>query len=200
MALFSIAFLDKFSILLVFLLTLLFVYAFLEKIELFGKDKKMVNALIAFVSAIIFISIPKIAALLKILLPVMGIFITIIILIFIAFNFFGVSDDDMKGFITERPELTWIILIISVIIVAVILSRLFSTNTVIDENLNIVDINDTNDPDYDMDAAREDAELKVNYKSGAFNPKILGMILIFIIGAFSVMLLAGDSNNRRSGE
>ncbi len=95
--------------------------------------------------------------------------------------------DEMPKLNTESK---WLFMMFAVILISGVIFYVMNKTTGIDDDGNPYKHNYTDDDEYE-----ENLELDVNYKTGVMNSKILGLILIFVIGAFAVRLLAGNNNS-----
>lgn len=181
----DIPFLQKFSNLFIFLLVIFICYAFLEKTKVFGEEKKGLNALISFFIAILVLFSTKLTAILKLLLPILAVLFIIVIFSFVGLHLFA-GEEGAKA-ITEHKEVVGIFVIIMIIIVIAVVYRVNLTDTEYDEYGNMHELNDSN---------YNESQLDVNYETGVFNPKLIGLVLVLLIGVFTVRLLAGDNIKR----
>jgi hypothetical protein len=106
-----------------FLLMFFIVFAILEKTKVLGDDKKQINALVAFVIGLIFVS----AAYPKMVMGNMILFLTIaIIVLFVGLMLWGfIAGDKGLDFSKAPPTLKWVIGI--VIVVGLILAVLWAS-------------------------------------------------------------------------
>lgn len=183
----DVTFLQKFTNLFIFLLVMLTSYAILEKSKFFGTDKKALNALISFFLGLMILLSTTISAIIRSIIPIFLVLFVIIIFFIIGVNLFGEGSKDIMD-ILQNKEIGRILIIIMIIIVLAVIFKVNSKTTAIDENGNLIDKNYTEDFD-----RYNQTELDVNYKSGVFNPKIIGLIMVLLIGAFTVRLLAGNN-------
>jgi hypothetical protein len=190
----DVSFLGKFSKFFVFLLVLVMFYGILEKGKFFGENKQGLNALIAFLAGLMVLLSPKITAIFKTIFPMFFLITLVGVLGAIGYKIF--VGEEMT-ILTKGPNgaLTQTINVVIFIIIVImsIYAANMKTNT-IDENGNIVAKNYT-----DLDQKANDTELDVNYKTGVFNPNLMGMIIVLIIGVLIVKLLASNSGGSAGG-
>ena len=102
-----------------FLLVFFLVFAILEKTNLFGEDKKQINALIAFVIGLIFVGVAYPTEVVNNMI----LFLTVaLVVMFVALLLWGfVSGGDLKENILDNRPVKWIVGIAIVVVVAVAL-------------------------------------------------------------------------------
>jgi len=100
-----------FDIVLPFLLIFAVTFAVLEKTEIFGKDKKNINSMIAFVMGLLFVTVPKVVSVVQEALPNIGVMLIVLMSFMILVGFF-VSHKEGKHFFEEQSALKWIFIIV----------------------------------------------------------------------------------------
>ncbi len=186
--------------------TLIFVfvviYALLEKTNIFGKDKKGLNSLTAFVIAFMFLLSESAINVISFVAPWFVVIALGLFFLFFIIMMFGVSDSNLTEFITGKDSKYSKTIIITLIMTAGLIFALGlgnefggdvgpylgddssvsngdSTNTNIDVNNIDIATGNTNTDDFQN-----------NLGATIFHPKVLGMILLLLIGSFTIRLLA----------
>ena len=189
----DIGLLSKFSSILVFLLVFAVGYAIIKKTKILGESGSMA-ALVAFVIAIFIALNNSITAFLGFILP--WFFILIFILIFLIFvgKLFGKTDQDIAWAFNWKekntPAVTWII-IISIIILIAGLSNLFGQG-LLDQGKGVdserpADVIEFDEEGNQISVASEDYNSSV--MATLAHPKVLGVIVILLIGLCAILLL-----------
>jgi hypothetical protein len=107
-----------YSILVPFLLVFVIVYAILEKTNILGEGKKMVNLIVSFSIAFIFIGVPAIVNITLRIIPIVSFIIILLLCLLLLFGFAGVD--------TQKSKLLKIILGI-VLGIALVVTILWAT-------------------------------------------------------------------------
>lgn len=167
-----------------FLLVFALIYAILHKFEPLGKSAG-INALISVVVAMMVLLSETVTAVINFMIPWFAIFIIFLILMLLTFAIFGAKDTDYLGYLKNNNSVGWALLGVSLLII------LAALGNVLGQNIG---------PYLDEQAAVQDGDASstatgnymTNLMATLFNPKILGMIVIFIIAIFAVILLTGN--------
>jgi hypothetical protein len=184
----ALTFIDFFSP----IILVIFIYAILYGIFQWAKflgDNKVLHAVIAIVAAI-FVAIlsPGASTMVRFMIPwftVLGIFIVLAIMLY---KIFGATDSQIKD-VVAKPMVYWTVFIIIIIMVLGALSQAFGQRqleltTGETQNMTGVDINRPED----LEAGT--GSFNQNLAATFYHPKVLGMILLFIVGALTVSTLA----------
>ena len=159
----------------VFFLVLVIVWALLEKTHFF-QGNKFVNLLIAFVLAVLFVIVPELSQVVALATPWFGILFLFLLLLILTFLFMGVNPEDVSNvFSGGNMTITWAIIIISLAIFGYAFTQVYG------------------DAIHDITAGESEegsADLVQNVGQILFTPKILGMVLLLGIAAFTVRFLS----------
>ncbi len=184
----------------VFLLVFAGLYALLGKTKILG-DNKGIHAIVAFVIALIVTISKPITNFLVFVIPWFFILILILLVFIFIGKMFGKTDKDVQwafSYGTKSPVVTWVIIFVAIIIVVGITnlsgqdlleqnpefqetgnatmgsvkSGSSSSGVITNENL------DTTTPEYEQNAL-----------ATLIHPKVLGMIVLIIVGLASILLL-----------
>ncbi len=175
---------ENFKVLIAFVLLAVMFFGVLPKTKLLG-ESKVVYALVAILVAVIFAMNATTVEILFRIFPWFTVFALVISVILIAFSLFGSDQDHAFSVIKTNPTLVWSVIIIGVIIITVAIGSVVGN-----EVMNKVQ-NDTSQ--YDSEASPHSTntgDAWTNFLKTIFHPKVLGLILILVIGAATVRLLA----------
>ena len=103
--------------------------------------------------------------------------------VMIGYRTFGIQDKDILSAIKNQAGLQWAVGIIGVLLVIGVIYLQFSDVVKVDDNNN----NDNGDDNFNLNETRE---FKYG-KSTIFHPKIWGLIIIFVLAAFTIKFLTG---------
>lgn len=185
----DIGILQHFSSIFTFILVYIIIYGTLEVNSPFGKDKKGLHALIALAISFIII-VSKIAMfIIGYMTPWFVVLFLFIFFILFAVRMFGSSDKDITGILKNRSVYPIIIVFVVIIIISS-LSAAFgqqllekNTDEELDDNGEAVVIEDGKTPSTSTNSFSE------NLVNTLFHPKVLGMIVILLIGLFALLFL-----------
>ncbi|MDP7506255.1 MAG: hypothetical protein QF362_02305 [Candidatus Woesearchaeota archaeon] len=175
----------QFSIILPFLLTFVIVYGSLLYTKSFGENKSLIGAIAVIAGFVVIIS-PTIREMIDTMVPW---FLFVFIFIFFSlmvFKVFGATDSDVMSLLHAREGrtiVTWFITI-SVIIgigsLSYVLGQKGGTPFGYDEDENVIETGDPGDIG---------TKGKGAFFSTLFHPKVLGIVVIFLIAMFTIMRL-----------
>jgi hypothetical protein len=186
---------SHFSVIFVVLIVFLILFGLLEYIKAFGDDKKGLHALIALVVALMFL-VSKIAS--KMVTNMVPWFMVIILFIFftmILIRMFGPGEGDMKKLIADANVYPWIIVFV-VLILLISLGNAFgqgllesgSGTTPVATNSTIGGYTDLT-PATPGTTSTATPSFTTNLLNTLRHPKVLGMIFVLLVGAFSLLFL-----------
>jgi len=186
----DIGILADFSIVFVFLLIFAVVFAFLERMNVFGKEKKGMHGLIALAISFLIIISKQAVNMIHFLTPWFVVLFLFLFLILFSLKMFGMSDDDGLSLLKDQRFYPYLIVIFILILVGALANTfgqdLLETGTgeELDENGNPIII----------DADSEDGSTKTtsfgtNVLNTVVHPKVLGMIAIMLVGLFMLIFL-----------
>lgn len=176
--------LDQFSTVFAIIFIFLIVYAVLEVTKVLGMNPG-VHGLIALLIALMSATQPQALKVIANFSPYYMIFLVFLVFLFLAAKFAGFNVEEVLTVFGGKQGGAVFFLVITVIILAFALSGVYgqqllsftSGSTPAGDN-----INGSNPPTGTNSFAQ-------NFGATIFHPKILGMILIMLIGAFAVALL-----------
>ncbi|HLD15620.1 MAG TPA: hypothetical protein VJB94_03510 [Candidatus Nanoarchaeia archaeon] len=154
----------------VFMLVFGILYAFLTKTKLFGESLG-VNSLIAFTISILFLLFPGGQAVVKLITPWFFLLFLLTILLVAFFIFLGASDKDIVTNVVKNNTVLTIIISAIVIVFLVALSQVYG----------------------DFLSVNTGSGYWMSVKRSILNAKVLGAVLILIIGSYVVRFVAAEN-------
>jgi len=181
----------------VFLLILVFavIYGTFQWAKILG-DNKVLHATIAFIVAL-FVAIfsDGARAMVSFMVPWFTMLAILITFSIMLYKIFGATDADVRSFIRTRADAQWTLFIVIVIIVLGALANAYGQN-----QLPITNPDAPKNADGTIDQGSNlgnpgttdttSGNFKQNLGATFYHPKVLGMLLLFIIGAITVSSLA----------
>lgn len=185
----DIGILEHFSSIFTFILVYIIIYGTLEVSSPFGKGRKGLHALIALCIAFIII-VSKIAMfMISYMTPWFVVLFLFIFFLIFAVRMFGTSDKDITSIIKNRSVYP-ILVVFAIIIVISTLSAAFGQRllekgtgeegTIEGGDAQIID----SDP-----GSTKTNSFSDNLINTLFHPKVLGMVVILLIGFFALLFL-----------
>ena len=159
----------------IFIFVLIIVWALLEKISFFG-DNKLVNWIIAFCAALMFIIVPEMQTVIATITPFFLILIIFIILVFIVFMFMGYEGTKILEVVSQNEIIAWVVIIVALGIMGLALTNVYGDA-----------IHDITSPDQDSD------DLEQSIGEIIFHPKVLGVSFILILAALVVKFVSSKT-------
>lgn len=172
-----------------FLLVTAGTYAVLTKYKPFG-EMKGVNAIVATVIGLVFISFAKAVSFINLLIPFMTIFLIMIVLALLIFTFIGVKGETLaEVFKSPTAAMPFIFILIFIVVIVYSLTfpevTIFIQNPVLAQQLNITP---TGGPGA---TASQQAMTYLFFQIGQIllSPQILGLIALFVVFAVAVFFI-----------
>ncbi|MFH1408774.1 MAG: hypothetical protein ABIH34_02615 [Nanoarchaeota archaeon] len=162
-------------------------YGMFSYTKIFGENKS-IYAVISVLIALTLAFIPALNNLVSTMLPWFVVFFIFVIFILMGYKLFGATDSDLSNVLKGNKTIVYWVLVIGILIFLGSIGQVFFTAT---DGGDTTDITNT---------SRIQTGDVGSTGSGAFwativHPKVLGMIVILLIGVFTIMTLAGGSNN-----
>jgi hypothetical protein len=169
-----------FSPIFVFLIVFIFTYVVLLMVPAF-KEKKSLVMILAFLMAMIFSVYPDMTAFISQMTPGLVFFLVFIMFVLITLSAVGLDSKDILNLFGARDNrgATWFFIIIILIIVGSAASSIFGNR--------LVSLTDDNDNKSNNATAKD--EFEQNLTRTIFNPKILGLVFMFLIVVFAMIFL-----------
>lgn len=149
------------------------VYALLQKTKALGENSA-INALIAVVAAFLILLSPSAQALITFMIPWIAVAIIFFVLLMLVFQMFGMKEADW-GKVVKDKSFYWTVLGIFIVIIIAGFGDVFGQSAL----------------EYSQNASSGNVgDFRENAFSVIFHPKILGMIVLFVIAIMAVALLS----------
>jgi hypothetical protein len=185
--------LGYFSIIFTFLLVFVILYGLLSLTRPFGEGKNGLYAIVAFAFAILSISSRSILNLITFVTPWFFMLIFISFFVLFVLMIFGLKADQVKAGLSSELR-TWVI-ILTVVILIFGIGATFGQQTLEEgrsntgENTGQTDPVVSPDPGPDRDTSTATDDFTTNVMNALFNPQVLGLIVVMLVGAFAMFLL-----------
>src|SRR3989338_7637930 len=171
--------LKAFDVVYAFLFVWALMYAILHKVK-FVSTSSGVNAVIATAAAFIVILSRNIVEMINFMIPWFTIVIIMVVLLLLIFQIFGFKEADMAKAVKDKA-IYWTLIGIAIVIMFAAFSNVFGQSILEAGQQARGEINDTSVPGFQQ-------SLFVTL----FNPKVLGLIILFAIAVMTVALLSGE--------
>lgn len=187
----DVSLLQHFSPIIIFVLVLVLVYALLQSTKALG-DNKIIHALIALVIGLIVLYSKVATDMISYMAPWFTILFVFIIFVLIMYKLFGASDDSIRNVITHHTGLQWGIAIIAIIIIIGAMGHAFGQQALTERT----GVAPTEEGAAEEGAAAGEggtatASFSRNLSATFYHPKILGVLFILILAAFTIRAMSG---------
>lgn len=182
---------NNFSIIFPFLLVLVVIYGVASFTKLFG-DNKTMHALIALVLAISLMFSDTAREVINVMAPWFVLLFIFTVFMILAFKVFGTSNEDIMG-VLKNKEFNYIIWWVASIAIVIGLGSLSYVTFGEGQTPEAAGLVGNVTYEGDVSGKGTNAFFKV-----ITHPKILGLALILLIGAFTIQKLAGTSSTGSS--
>jgi len=177
----DVSLLAQFDIVFVLLFVWAVVFALLQKTKVIT-DNLNINIIIAVATSLIVIISQTLVDLLRFIIPWFAIAIIFFILLIFIFRTFGASESDISKAVGDKT-LQWTLIAVGIIIIFAGFSTVFGQKLAEASQASA-------DGTTITDGGSSSFEQNI-YKI-VFNPKVLGMVVIFGVAIFAVALLSGN--------
>ena len=179
--------LGHFTVIFTFIMVFVIVYGFLSLTKVFGSGKNGLYAIIAFSFAILSITSSGVLALITFITPWFFVLIFIGFFVLFVLMMFGLKSEDLTAGKTSELRV-WVIILTAVILIFG-LGAAFGQQA-LEEGTGGSGTTPPAPPvnaSLENDAATDD--FATNVMEALFNPKLLGMVVVMLVGAFAMFLL-----------
>lgn len=175
-----------------FILVLAVVFGVLTKLQVFGENK-YVNATVATLVALFFISMVRASKFLANAIPMITAMLLIMVFLVLIFMFMGVKGEEIAKILTQESQAYGTVIIIFMLLVILAITQVFPEQAFLTqfpgmaENMNVTL--------YPADATpSEQAAAILSAQAGAiiFSPKILAMIVMFVTFAIATYYIVRE--------
>jgi len=177
----DIGLLEHFSIIIYLLFIFVLLYALLSLTKVLGENKNL-NAMLAFALSFILALSESTRDLIKFVTPTFFVFIFFIFFAILIYKFMGASDKDVLSIMGTQSGTRSFILIIILIIILTSLGKVFFAGQ------TAQDVNETTTVNASSVGTTGESALTATLT----HPKVLGLVLILIIGAYAMFYLSAS--------
>jgi hypothetical protein len=176
---------DIFSLIFIFLI----VYSVLEVTKVLGQNRG-VHSLVALMIALVCAINPNVLSVISNMSPWFVLLIVFILFLMVSATFAGFSQDNVLAALGGKPGGAFWIIIISILILAMVLGNVFGQTFLQGStggNETSVNGNDNGD------VSTGGGSFQNNLSNTLFHPKVLGLLLVFLIASFAIRMLTSVS-------
>ena len=179
--------LNYFSIIFPALLVFVIIFAILEKTKILGESKS-VHAIAAIVAAFLVMLSKDIIAIINFGAPWFVLVFVFLTLLLLIYRFMGASEADIAKVIRTDKPIQWTIFIVAIVIVLASISNIYGQRLLEQAEAEGLSVEEFKEKE-----AAEGRTFSGELYSTIFNPKILGLIFIFLVAVFTIALLSKES-------
>ena len=199
----DISILNSISVIFLFILIWVIVFGLLELVKIFGPDRKNLHAIIAFCIALLSVVSPGVVSFFSFFTPWFFVWVLFIFFVLFAARMFGGAQNEISNLIKDST-VHIILIIVSVIIAFFALGHTMG-QTLLEEqpgygspelghgetSLNSSSTNYISPTEPVLpDTPADSNDYKTNFILTIFHPKVLGMVFLLMVAAFTIMLIA----------
>ncbi len=175
--------LENFKVIIGMVFVIAVVFGILETIKIFGENRGL-NILVAVLIGLLVLVFPDVISIIAIAVPWFTMLFLLILVMLIAYKMLGATDADISSALTADRTIVWVVAIVCIVIVIAAASSVFGQKllTGTEEAPAEGAIPGTSTATEDFSA---------NVGATFFHPKMLGLILIFLIAVFTMAILGG---------
>ncbi len=189
----DISLIGEFSSLFVVVLVFALIFAILEMSKFLGDENRNLRAIIAFSLAVLTLFSPNTMRFILNLGPIFVMGFIIVVFVIMMLKLFGAEDEDFTAALKARGNmLVYWILGLCLVLIIIAIGQSFGQETLhMSEGSSSDTIPDRVVDQTGTEGEEEQSDFEKNVQQALFNRKMLGTMLILIIGFFTVLLLAG---------
>lgn len=182
---------QHFSSVFVVLLVFVIIFGLLETVKAFG-DKKGIHAMIALIIALLFIVSSLATEMIKTMVPWFIVVVLFVFFFMFLLRMWGLGDSDLKVLIGDPNVYPWLIIMV-VVVLLTSLSAVFGQSLL--EKGSGATVEGTNYSASTGTTTISDStstatpSFTTNMLNTVRNPKVLGMIFVFLVGVFCLLFL-----------
>ena len=188
-----------YTVLLPFILVMTLVYALLTKLKPFGESKE-INAVIAVVLGLLFVSFVKASAILTSFAVFFTGFLIILLMLVLVFTFMGVEGKTMAQIITTEPAAYGTIIVIILLIFFISYGQAFPEGGLVTQapeeaaRLNITEIPSGLSPTQEAAAIVSNIAMKI-----ILSPPVLATIIMLILFGTAAYFITREGGGGKKG-
>lgn len=182
--------LNYFSGLFAAILVFAIVFALLHQTRILG-ESKAIQALIAVVLAILVLIYPDLVNLINFMAPWFVLVFVFLIMLLMVWRIFGVSEQSISEFVLGDRTVNWVLVTIGLLILLAGIFNVFGQRALDQQGSGTSSGTEAGSGD--------DNQFESNLFTTLFNPKIMGVVLVFAIAIFSIAFLGGSGPSSSGG-
>jgi len=179
--------LQNFSLIFSMVLVMAIVYGLLEVTKTLGENKAL-HGLIAFIIGMLLLVSPNVTKVISALVPWFTLMFVAIILILMTYKLFGATEKDFSAALKGDKTIIWTIIIIAIIIIVGVFSQVYGQQV-----LPITTKTNVSGSGTAVSSGTATTSFSHNVGATFFHPKVLGLLLIFLVAVFTVAILASQT-------
>lgn len=166
-----------FSVLLIFAI----LFALLHKTNILGKNAT-INAIVAVAIALMCLLSETVIDLINFVAPWFVLVFIFVILLLLVYQMLGATEKDIFGALKSEKSIQWAVFGVALLILVAGIAHVWGAEML------------TYTQSSAEDTVGEADAYEQNILSALFSPKVLGLIVIFLIAIFAIAFLAGESS------
>lgn len=178
----DIGLLQYFDVIFTVLFVFAIVYALLKKTKILGESNSII-AIVAVAIAFLVLLSNTVVDMVKFMIPWFAVAIIFFILIILIFQTFGAGEKDIASALKDET-LRWTIIGIAIVILVAAFGHVLGQSMTEAAYTSGGAVNAT-------DGSSSTASFEQNINAIIFNPKVLGLIILFAVAIFAIAFLSG---------
>ncbi|MFH1591045.1 MAG: hypothetical protein ABIC95_03885 [archaeon] len=183
----DVGFLEHFSPLFAMILVWVMIYGIMSYTQPFG-DKKSLYAMFGFMVSIFILFSPNLVAIITTMVPWYTVIFVFVLLMLMFYGMFGAREENFLHVLKTRTVVVSFIMIISVIILISSIGGVYLGGNENSPTGTDVDLEAGTKTTGDIGDTGTSA-----FFATLFHPKVLGAIMILLVGTFAIILLSGPA-------
>jgi len=175
-----------------FILVMALIFGVLEKFKIFG-EHKYVNATVATIVALFFISMVRASRFLSALIPMITAMLIVMVFLVLIFMFMGVDEKTIAGVLTKESSAYGMLIIVFLLLVILAITQIFPEQAFLTQFPGMAEqMNVTLYPETATPSEKAAAILSAQAGAIIFSPKILAMIIMMITFAIAAYYIVRE--------
>lgn len=167
------------------LLVFAIVFSLLQKLKTIS-DSKTINSTIAVMVSLLVLLSDKLIKVINFMIPWFAILIIFLVLLLLIFKLMGATDEKISQLFTKDNTITWAVLGISLVIIIAAFANVFGQEF-LEKKLG-----GQAPPTAEGETTTGSEDFQQNIFLILFHPKVLGMLILFIVAIFAILLLSSS--------
>ena len=186
----DVGFLSYFSPVFIWVLIFTLTYAMMQFTKFLG-DNKIIHAGIGLIIATVFLFSTSAATVVMFIAPWFTVLFIFAVFLLMAYKLFGATDDQIKSALANQSSIQYTILALGIIILLFGLGAGFGQDLLSYTSDSTSLSSATEGVSEAGTGSTATSSFQQNLVATLFNPKVLGMVLILVIGAFTIRGMTG---------